>query len=188
MLSREKAVGIVRKHVTRQNLFKHILAVEAIMREMAKDIGEDEELWAMVGLLHDVDFDETYNDPARHGTRSIEILNEEVGGEVSDEILRAIKSHNHEHTGVLPASKMEYALIAADAVSGLIVAAALIIPSKKLADVQPSNISKRFKEKDFARNCSRENMLYCEKAGIPKEKFFEIALQALQEISDELGL
>jgi putative nucleotidyltransferase with HDIG domain len=188
MLSREKAVELVRKHVTRRNLFNHILAVEAIMKAMAKEVGEDEDFWAMAGLLHDADFDETFKDPARHATRSIEILQEEAAGEVPEEILRAIKSHNHEHTGVMPESKMEYALLAADAVSGLIVAAALIIPSKKLADVKADSIAKRFKEKDFARNCNRENMLMCEKAGIQKEKFFEIALQALQGISDDIGL
>lgn len=181
-------MGIVQKHVTRKNLYKHILAVEAIMRAMAKEIGEDEDFWAITGLLHDVDFDETFNDPVKHATRSIEILEEEAKGEVPDKILRAIKSHNWEHTGVEPQTKMEYALIAADAISGLIVAAALIIPTKKLADVKPENIGKRFKEKDFARNCSRENMMFCEKVGIPKERFFEITLSALQNISEELGM
>ena len=187
MLTREEALAIVRKHVTRQNLLKHILAVEVIMREMAREVEEDEELWAMVGLLHDVDFDETYNDPARHGTRSVEILNEDATGKIPDEILHAIKSHNFEHTGIEPEAKMEYALLAADAVSGLIVAAALIIPSKKLADVNAESVGKRFKEKDFARNCNRENMLYCEKIGMTREKFFEVALRALQKISNELG-
>ena len=188
MLSREEALELVKKHVTRQNLFKHIIAVEAIMRNVAKEIGEDEELWDMAGLLHDVDFDETMNDPARHGKRSVEILKEEANGQVPEEILHAILSHNHENTGVEPQTKMENALIAADAVSGLIVAIALILPSKKLADVKPESVSKRFKEKDFARNCSRENMLYCEKVGLAKEKFFEVALRALQGIANELGL
>ena len=188
MLSRDKAVDIVRKHVTRKNLFNHILAVEAIMRGMAREIGEDEDYWAMVGLLHDADFDETFKDPANHGKRSIEILNEESPGEIPDDILHAIKAHNPEHTGVQPESKMEYALMAADAVSGLIVAMALIIPSKKLADVKKESVGKRWKEKDFARNCNRENMLLCEKAGIPIERFFEIALESLQGISDDIGL
>jgi putative nucleotidyltransferase with HDIG domain len=188
MLSRERALEIVRKHVTRKNLFNHVLAVEAIMQSMGKEIGEDEEFWAMAGLLHDADFDETYKDPVRHGTRSIDILNEEAPGEVPDEIIRAIKAHNPEHTGVEPQTKMEYSLLAADAISGLIVAMALIIPSKKLADVKSESVGKRFKERDFARNCNRENMLLCEKAGIPKERFFEIALEALRGISDDIGL
>lgn len=189
MLNRERAVEIVRRHVTRDNLFKHILAVESIMRKMADEVdGEDVELWAMAGLLHDADFDETFKDPVRHGTRSVEILEEEAFDEVPKEIIRAIKAHNPEHTGVQPESKMEYALLAADAVSGLIIAMALIIPSKKLADVKSESVPKRFKEKDFARSCNRENMLLCEKAGIEKERFFEIALESLQGISSELGL
>lgn len=188
MMTRQRALEIVRKHVTRKNLFNHILAVESIMRGMARELGEDEDFWGITGLLHDADFDETYNDPARHGTRSIEILSEEAPDEVPEEIIRAIKAHNPEHTGVQPQSKMEYALLAADAVSGLIVAMALIIPTKKLADVKKESVGKRFKEKDFARNCNRENMLYCEKAGIPKERFFEIALESLQRISDDIGL
>ncbi len=188
MLSRERAVEIVKRHVTRENLFKHILAVEAIMRAMAKEVGEDEEFWAMAGLLHDADFDETYKDPERHGTRSIEILEEEAKDEVPEEILRAIKAHNPEYTGVKPETKLENALIAADAVSGLIIASALILPSKKLSEVRTENVSRRFKEKDFARNCNRENMMFCEKIGILKERFFEISLIALQGISDELGL
>jgi predicted hydrolase (HD superfamily) len=138
--------------------------------------------------LHDADFDETFNDYSKHGIRSIEILNEEAPGEIPEDIIRAIRAHNPEATGVHPESKMEYALMAADAVSGLIVAMALILPSKKLADVKKESVGKRWKEKDFARNCNRENMLLCEKAGIPKERFFEIALESLQGISDEIGL
>jgi putative nucleotidyltransferase with HDIG domain len=188
MLTRQRALEIVKKHVTRKNLFNHILAVEAIMRAMAKEIGEDEDFWAMAGLLHDADFDETFKDPANHGKRSIEILNEEAPGEVPEEIIHAIKSHNYQYTGANPETKIDYALLAADAVSGLVVAAALITPTKKLADVKDESIGKRFKEKDFARNCNRENMLLCERVGIPKEKFFAIALHALQGISEEIGV
>jgi len=188
MIGREKALEIVRVHVKRENLVKHILAVEAIMRGMAKEIGEDVELWGLAGLLHDVDFDETYETPARHGMRSIEILNAEASGEVPDEVLKAIKAHNPEYTGVQPTTKMEYALLAADAVSGLVIATALILPSKKLADVSAKDISRRFKEKDFARRCNRENMLYAEKAGIDMERFFEIATESLKQIASELGL
>ncbi len=184
MMAREEAVVLVREHVKKENLLKHILAVEAIMRGLARHFGEDEELWGLLGLLHDVDFEKTMNDPKRHATMTCEILE----GKVSEEIIRAVKSHNFENTGMMPESKMEKALIAADAVSGLIVAAALIIPSKKLADVKPESIGRRFKERDFARNCNRENMLYCEQIGLDRNEFFEIALKSLQGIADELGL
>ena len=188
VLCREKAVELVRKHVKRENLFKHILAVEAIMSAMAKEVGANEGVWAMAGLLHDVDFDETYDDPSRHGLRSVEILEEEAGGEVPEEILCAIKAHNPEYTGVSPETKMECALLSADAVSGLIVATALVMPSKRLADVAPENVQNRFGEKDFARRCSRKNMKLCERAGVSLERFFEVSLHALQDVASELGL
>jgi putative nucleotidyltransferase with HDIG domain len=188
MLSREKAVELLREHVKKENLLKHTLAVEAIMSALAKETERDENLWAMAGLLHDLDYDETYNEPGRHGMRSAEILSEEAKGGVPEEIIRAIRSHNPEYSGVKPETEMEYALMASDAVSGLIIAAALGMPSRKLADVSPRNIARRFRERDFARSCSRENMMLCEKAGLSLERFFEVSLRALQGISDNLGL
>jgi len=188
MLTREQALDIVKNHVKRRNLFYHILAVEAIMRGLAAEIGDDEVIWSMSGLLHDVDFDETFDKPEIHAKRSIEILQEEVPGEIPEEILHSIKAHNFEHTGVEPETKLDNGLIAADAVSGLIVAATLVLPSKKLSDLEVESVGKRFKEKDFARSCNREKMMYCEKIGLTKERFFEIALESLKSISDEIGL
>jgi len=183
-MNREEAISLVKENVTKENLLKHILAVEAIMRGMAKHLNEDVELWGLVGLLHDIDYDKTENDPKNHAIVAAEMLKDKV----DEKIIHAIKSHNFENTGVTPETKMEKALIAADAISGLIVATALIIPSKKLKDVKVKSIKKKFKQKDFARNCSRERMLVCEHIGISKEKFFEIALEAMQGISEELGL
>ena len=183
-MNREEALSLVKENVTKVNLVKHMLAVEAIMKETAKHLNEDQEKWALTGLLHDVDFGKTENDPDKHALLAEEILKDKV----DEEIIRAIKSHNFEHTNVQPESNMEKTLIAADAISGLVIAAALIVPTKKLADVKVKSIKKKFKQKDFARNCNRENILYCEKIGIPREKFFEISLTALQSISDELGL
>jgi len=183
-MNREEALQLVKEKVSKENLIKHMLAVEAIMKETAEFLGDDKEKWDLVGLLHDVDFDETENDMQRHALVAEQILKDKV----DEEIIRAIKSHNFENTKVNPETKMELALVAADAVSGLVIASALVVPSKKLADVKAESIAKKFKQKDFARNCKRENILYCEKIGIPKEKFFEISLAALQKISDELGL
>jgi len=182
-MNREQAISLIKENVTKTNLFKHMIAVEAIMKGAAECLEENKEKWALLGLIHDIDFEKA-PEPERHCTVAPEILQ----GKVDEEIIRAIKSHNCENTNVQPESKMEKALIAADAISGLIIAAALIIPSKKLADVKPESIGKRFKEKDFARNCNRNLILYCEQIEIPREKFFEISLKALQSISDELGL
>jgi putative nucleotidyltransferase with HDIG domain len=183
-MEREEALKLVKENVSNKNLVKHMLAVEAIMKGLAERLGEDKEKWALIGLIHDVDFDKTKDDPKSHAIVSGEILK----GRVDEEIIRVIKTHNFENTGIMPEKNIDYALIAADAVSGLIIAAALIIPSKKLADLEAESIGKRYKEKDFARNCSRENMLFCEKIGLTKEEFFEISLKALQSISSELGL
>jgi putative nucleotidyltransferase with HDIG domain len=183
-MKREEAIELVKENIKRENLLKHVLAVEAIMKGVAEYLNEDSEKWGLVGLLHDIDFEKTINDPKNHGIFAGEILR----GKVNEEIIRAIKSHNFENTKVEPITKMENALIAADAISGLVVACALVMPSKKLNDVSIETIKKKFKQKDFARNCNRDNILFCEKIDIPREKFFEISLKALQKISSELGL
>ena len=182
--SRNEALKIVRENVANERIVLHMIAVSAIMKALARHFGEDEKTWELVGLLHDIDYEKTKNDPARHGLEAEEILK----GKISEEILRAIKSHNFENTGVNPESRMEKALIAADAVSGLIIASALVMPHKKLEEVRVETLEKKFKQKDFARNVSRERILFCEQIGLPKDKFFEIALNALKEISGELGL
>jgi len=159
-------------------------AVEAIMREIAKELNEDVEKWGLAGLLHDVDFEQTKDEPAMHGMVGAKMLQ----GKVDAEVLRAMRSHNFENTQVLPKTLMEKCLVAADTISGLIIAAALIMPSKRLGEVKVETIKKKFKQKDFARTCSRGRILFCEKARIEKEKFFEIALRALQSISEKLRL
>lgn len=135
--------------MSRENLFKHIIAVETIMRAFAREVGRDEELWSLAGLLHDMDFEETGERMELHGVRSVEIMKEEAEGEVPQEVVRAIRAHNSEASGVNPSSDMDFALLAADAVSGLIVAAALGLPSKKLADLSVRNVARRFRERDF---------------------------------------
>jgi len=182
-MTREEAMKLLRENVSKDNLLKHMYAVEAIMKGTAEFLNEDKEKWGLLGLIHDIDFEKA-PEPEKHCTVAPEILK----GKVDDEIIRAIKAHNFETLNVQPENKMEKALIAADSVSGLVIAAALIMPSKKLADVKVESISSKFKKKDFARNCSRERILFCEQIGIPKEKFFEISLKALQNISVDLGL
>lgn len=187
-MNREEALLLVKEHLKKEYMFKHVLAVEAIMVGLAEYFGEDKEKWSLVGILHDIDYEKLdFTEPEstkQHGVMAESLL----AGKVSDEIIQCIKTHNFENTGVVPQTRMEYALIAADAISGLIVACALVMPSKKLAEVKAESVVKRYKEKDFARNCSRERIFYCEKIGIDRVKFAEISLKALQDISDDLGL
>ena len=184
MLTREEALNIVKKNVSKKNIVYHMIAVEAIMRSLAKYFGEDEDRWGLTGLLHDVDYERTGGAWEKHGILAEEILK----GLISEEIHRAIKAHNFERTHVTPETRMEKALIACDAISGLLVACALVMPSKKLAEVRVKTVMKKFKDKDFARGADRERILFCEEIGIPREKFFEIALKELKDIAAEIGL
>lgn len=183
-MDREEALRIVREKVANDKIVLHMIAVSAIMRELARHLGRDEGVWELAGLLHDIDYELTKDEPSRHGLEAEKIL----GSSVPPEIIRAIKSHNFENTGVRPESDMEKALIAADAVSGLIIAAALVMPNKKLAEVSVETLKRKFKQKDFARNVSRERIMFCEQIGLTLDDFLEISLRALNGISGELGL
>jgi len=184
VLTREEALGLVKKNVKKRNIVFHMIAVEAVMRGLARHFGEDEKLWGLTGLIHDIDYEKIGDAWEKHGVLAGEILK----GMVSDDVLRAIKSHNFERTGVTPESRMEKALICCDAISGLLVACALVMPSKKLEEVKVKTVKKKFKDKDFARGADRERILFCEKLGVPKEKFFEIALEGLKNYAEEIGL
>ena len=184
MLTRKEALHLVKKHVSKRNIVYHMIAVEAIMRSVAEYFGENVDLWGLVGLLHDIDYEQTETNPARHGLLAEEILK----GQVPENVIRAIKSHNFKHTNVMPENRIEKALIASDAISGLLVACALVMPSKKMADVKVKTVTKKFKAKDFARGVHRERILACEEIGIPKEKFFEISLNGLKKVAQEIGL
>ncbi|MEM3507344.1 MAG: HDIG domain-containing protein [Candidatus Bathyarchaeia archaeon] len=184
MLSKEEATKLVKEKVVKKNIFSHSLAVGALMKSLAKFLKEDEEKWELTGLLHDIDFGITEKSPEKHGILAEEILK----GLVPEEIIKAIKSHNFEVTKVLPNSNMEKALIACDAISGLLVACALVMPSKKIKEVKLQTVIKKFKDKDFARGANRDRILFCKNLGISKEKFFEISLEALKSIDEEIGL
>lgn len=182
MLTREEAYHLAESRFTNRNLFKHVLAVEAVMRELASHFGQEVERWGLAGLLHDLDYEETAQAPERHGLRTVELLQ---GYEVDDEIIHAIKSHNNH---VPRQSLMDKAIYAADPVTGLIVAAALMHPSKKLAELDVPFILRRFKEKAFAKGANREQIKSCEELGLRLEEFLGLALKAMQGIHHELGL
>jgi predicted hydrolase (HD superfamily) len=135
--------------------------------------------------LHDIDYEKTKGDPNLHSKVGSQIL-KEIG--FDQEICDAILTHNEAH-GILPLSRMAKALFCLDPLTGLIVAATLVLPSKKLKDLKVENVLNRFKEKSFARGANREIIKKCEEyLGLPLEKFVEITLKAMQEISDQLGL
>jgi hypothetical protein len=182
IMTRDEAWELVTAKVKNKNLQKHMLASEAIMGALARRLDKDEEKWGLAGLIHDIDYEQTYDDPQRHGLVSAEIL-EEKG--VDADIVHAIRAHN-EHTE--RETPLDDALYAADALTGLIVAATLIHPEKKLSAIDKQFVLNRFKEKSFARGADRESIKICEKLGLSLEEFVEIGLEAMQEASEVLGL
>jgi len=182
-MDREHALELVKEHVKKDFLIKHMLATEAIMKAAAKFLGEDVELWGLTGLLHDLDFEEIGEDYTRHGPRTCEILE----GEVDHLILKAILTHNWERTNVKPESRMEIALLASDALTGLIIASALV-KGKKLSNVTAETVANSFKKKGFAAGSNRDAIRRCEEISIPLDKFFDIGLEAMQGIAGDLGL
>jgi putative nucleotidyltransferase with HDIG domain len=182
---REEALKLVQEKIQNQNLVKHCLATEACMRELAGHFGEDEEKWGLAGLLHDIDYEETKNDPDKHSILGAEIL-EKQG--LDKDIVEAVKTHNEIH-GIAPETLMAKAIFCVDPLTGLIVASTLVLPSKKIADLTPENVLNRFKEKGFAKGATREIISQCQDLlGLSLEEFVGIGLKAMQGISGELGL
>ncbi len=185
-MKREDALQLIKKHVKNKNSIKHMLAVEAVMRSLAKKFNEDEDLWGIAGLVHDIDMEivDYVKEPSLHGRKGGEILRENG---FSDEIIEAALAHNHE-TGKERNSLLEKAIYCSDPLTGLIAASTLVLPSKKLSDLSLSSVKKRYKEKAFAKGANREIIAECEKIELTLEEFMEIGLIAMQEISNELEL
>lgn len=183
-MNRDEVLQLVKEKIRNDNLVKHCLAVEVYMRALAKHFEENEEKWGLAGLLHDIDYEETKDNPEKHSLVGAEIL-EKMG--LDKEICEAVKTHNEMH-GIKPESKMAKALYSVDPLTGLIIAATLVLPGRKLADVTPENVLNRFKEKGFARGANREIIKKCEDIGLNLEEFIKIGLQAMQSIANELGL
>ena len=185
MLTNKEALTLVKKNVKQRNSIYHMIAVQAIMKSVAKHLGENEKLWELTGLLHDIDYEKTKGNPNKHSLLSEKILD---NFNMPKEVIRAIKAHNFEYSLVKPRSIMEKALIACDAVSGLLIACALVMPSKKLVKVKVDTIAKKFKDKSFARGVERERILFCEEIGIPRNVFFKLSLDGLKMVSSKIGL
>mgnify|MGYP001590472095 CR=1 FL=1 len=194
-MNRENAYNLMTEMLKSKNLQKHGLAVEAIMRALCgylkqthPELPEEEfleEEWAVVGLLHDADYELVEKDPTRHTLVTAEKLR---SLNVSDRIINGIKAH---HNGIKNSrdNLMEKSVYAADELSGLITAVALVRPDKKLSSVSVEGVMKKFPQKSFAAGANRDQILACERElNIPLEEFVGIALKAMQGISGELGL
>ncbi|MBE8539706.1 HD domain-containing protein [Geoglobus acetivorans] len=176
-----KELEVLRKYVSDEKLVKHCLAVSAVMRGIARELGEDENMWARIGLLHDIDYEIVGEDMDRHGEVGAEILEREGYGDIAE----IVKRHNHMRYGDYR-EPVELALQAADSVSGLIIACALV-KGGKISEVTPKTVKKKFKEKSFAAGCDRNRIRLIEGL-MPLEKLYEVGIESLKEIKDELGL
>ena len=183
-MNRQEALESVRANVENGNLVKHMLATEAIMRALARRMGGDENEWGLAGLLHDIDVELTEGDMASHSKLGADLARD-MGA--SEAIANAILCHNETH-GVVPETPMEKALICADPLTGLITAAVLVRPDKKIESLEPSSVRKRFKEKSFAAGANREQIARCADIGFELDEFIAIGLEAMKGIAPQLGL
>ena len=189
-ISKEQADALVSQYITDPKTKFHLLESQAIMQGLARRLGEDEEEWGIVGLLHDIDWDLTKDDVKQHTVKVVEIL-KQAGA--TDFLINTIISHAYgsicgDYAGKQRSARVEHALAAAETVTGLIFASALMQPDKKLVSVKLSSLKKKFKDSRFAANCGREIILECEKIGLSLEEFLDLSLKAMQEIAGEIGL
>ena len=184
-ITRDEALECLQAHLKNEKLISHCLATEAIMRALAQKFEEDQEIWGLAGLLHDLDYEITAEDPSRHGEETARLL--EAQG-VLPAITDVIKKHNAEGLGLERSTVFEHALTCAETITGMIVATALVYPDKKISSVKTKSVTKRMKTPHFARAVSRERILECEKIGIPLNDFVVLSLGAMSEIAEEIGL
>ncbi len=183
MLNREQALEIVKEQRPEQHLVQHALASEAVMRALARRLGEDEEKWGLAGLVHDLDYPDTANDFARHGL----VTAEKLAGMVDEEIIHAVKAHNGETNGCAPENNFDFALRCAESVTGMISAGALVRPTG-IVGMEAKSIKKKMKDKAFAASVRRESIKECEKIGLDLDEFLSISIAAMAEHGEELGL
>jgi predicted hydrolase (HD superfamily) len=182
--TREQAVQILHEHIAGEYVRRHSRASEVIMRQLAARLGADPELWGLTGLLHDLDLELIGEDMQRHGRETVRLLREKFA--YPEEGLQAILAHNGDVLGVPCASPFDHALCAAESVTGMVFATALILPSKTLADVKPKSVVKRLKEPRFAAKVSRERIGHHNDIGLDVQSFCELSVTAMQAIASEL--
>ncbi len=183
-MTRDEVLAIVHEYIKNENLFKHMLSVEAAMRFYAEKYGEDVELWSNTGLLHDFDW-EVHPTAEQHPADGVPILRERGVPEV---IIRAILSHGN-NTGVTRDSLMEKALNACDEITGMITAVALVRPSHSLYDLEPSSVKKKWKDRAFAAGANREEMEHAaQEFGVELWEHVGNVITAMRRIAPELGL
>ncbi len=176
MISRDEALALLAENHVQAGLLQHSIASEAVMRALAREFGEDEELWGLTGLLHDVDYPATEATPEKHGLEGARLLE----GKLPEEALTAIRAHNGEMTGCAPQTRFDFALRCGEAITGLISAAALMRPTG-YEGMEVKSIKKKMKDKAFAASVCRDNIRQCEQAGLPLDAFLALSIAAMRD-------
>ena len=179
----EEILDSIHSNVQDKNMIKHMLATEAIMRALARKLGENEVEWGITGLIHDIDVELVEGDMSSHSKLGADIA-KELGA--NETMTHAILCHNEAH-GVPRETKLDKALFCADPLSGLITAAALVRPDK-LSGLTTKSVMKRFREKSFAAGVKREQVAQCQEIGLELEEFIGLAIEAMKGIASELEL
>ena len=182
-MERSAALELVRKYTEKDITYRHLISVEGVMRALARHFNEDEDKWGLAGLWHDLDYDQTADDFERHTHLTVEWLREE--GMDDETILNAILAHKYpDHRHAL----IDQAIVHADAVAGLVVAAALVRP-EKAQGMKVSSVKKKLKEKSFAPGVEREEIRNVEESiGVPLDEFLGIAIEGVQQVAPEIEL
>ena len=181
--NRDEILDSIHGNVQDKNTIRHMLATEAIMRALAKKLGEDEEEWGIAGLIHDIDMELVEGDMSSHSRLGADIARE-LGA--SEAMVHAVLCHNEAH-GVPQETKLDKALFCADSLSGLITAAALVRPDK-IGGLTTKSVMKRFREKSFAAGVNREHVAQCQQIGLELEEFIGLGIKAMQGIASDLQL
>ncbi len=185
MPTREDAYKLMTSHVKNENLQKHMLAVEAALRSYARKYGEDEELWAMTGLLHDCDYEE-YPDLREHTQVSAQWLRE---GGYDERIIYAILAHNDLNTGYPRTDLLSRALYACDEITGMVTATALVRPNKSVIGLEVSSVRKKMKSKGFAAGVNRDDLIKgAAELGVDLDEHIAFVIEAMSSVADTLGL
>jgi putative nucleotidyltransferase with HDIG domain len=184
-MTRDEAWAILTEQTANPNLLKHMLAVEAVMRAYARRFGGDGETWGLVGLLHDLDYEQHPSQEAGHPFKGVEVLR---GRGLDESLCRAILSHA-DYSGVVRETLMEKALFAADELSGFVIAVALVKPGRTLAEVDVGSVKRKMKDKAFAKGVRRDDILRgAADLGVPLDDHITMVIEALRQIAPQLGL
>jgi putative nucleotidyltransferase with HDIG domain len=178
----EGARALARSKVDKETTYRHLVSVEGVMRRLGRHFGEDEHTWALTGLFHDLDQDQTAEDPERHAYLAAEWLR---AADVDEVVVNGVLAHAHPE---YQTDRMSKGVVAADAVAGLLVASALVRPERS-AGMKVSSVRKKLKEKAFAPGVNREEIALAEtNLGLPQDGFIGLAIEGLQEVAPEIGL